>query len=163
MVVSEMRSYIFTKAEKSVLHKWLARKLLRENSALLHTTLGRVRRAEPNLIRDFRLFSLVLRRLRLSHKLRRLRGRMDTTLALAPIYLHIPETGLISYLKLIRPLEEAQSLANDEHLPAECRLKAVEIAAKTARALIRAKDEERHELNMELEELKKLVGSKQLE
>lgn len=158
-----MRSYIFTEAEKSVLHKWLAGKLLRENSALLHTTLGRLRRAQPNLIRDLKLFTLVLRRLRLSHKLRRLRGRMDTTLALAPIHLHIPETALISYLKLRLTLEQAQSMANDEHLSAECRLKAVEIAAKTARALIRAEDKERDELNAELEELKKLAGSKQLE
>lgn len=88
---------------------------------------------------------------------------MDTTLALAPIHLHIPETALISYLKLRLTLEQAQSMANDEHLSAECRLKAVEIAAKTARALIRAEDKERDELNAELEELKKLAGSKQLE
>ena len=149
-----MRTYIFTEAERKALHQWLSGRLAREESALLHTTLGRLRRAESQLIQEFWLFTLVLRRLQLTPKLRRRRGEMDTALALSPIPIHIPDSQIYTYIKLIQPFNEAQSTANDEEAPTEIRLKAVELAAKIGRALTGASEAKPETLKNKLEELK---------
>ena len=60
-----MRTYIFTEAERDALHRWLSGTLTRAESPLLHTTLGRLRRSEKQLIQDLRLLTLALRRLHL--------------------------------------------------------------------------------------------------
>ena len=60
-----MRTYIFTEAERDALHRWLSGAMTREESPLLHTTLGRLRRSEKQLIQDLRLLTLALRRLHL--------------------------------------------------------------------------------------------------
>ena len=66
-----MRTYIFTQKEREALHEWLKGNLKREESNLLHTTLTRVRRAEANLIRDFKLLALTIKKLNLTPKPKR--------------------------------------------------------------------------------------------
>lgn len=158
--VSEMRTYIFTEAERKVLHQWLSGTLAREESPLLHTTLGRLRRSERQIIQDLRLFTLALRRLHLIPKLRKRREDMETTLALAPIPIHTPENQIRTYIKLIRPFREAQSIANDQEATTENRLRAIELAAKIGRALIDISEDKPDYLINQLEKFKKHTTQK---
>ena len=106
-----MRTYIFTEAEREALHLWLSGTMTRAESPLLHTTLGRLRRSEKQLIQDLRLLTLALRRLRLAPKLRRSPEDTETTLTLAPVPIHTSEEQTRTYIKLIQPFNEAQSIA----------------------------------------------------
>jgi hypothetical protein len=150
-----MRTHIFTDAERDVLHRWLSGTLTRGESPFLHTTLGRLRRSEKTLIQDLRLLTLALRRLHLAPKLRRRTDDMDTTLALAPIPIHPPEDQKRTYIKLIQPFNEAQSIANDQETTTENRLRATELAARIGAALAGADEDEPDELVNQLEKLKK--------
>lgn len=131
-----MRTYIFTQKEREALHEWLKGNLKREESNLLHTTLTRVRRAEANLIRDFKLLALTIKKLNLTPKLRR-HKELYITLTVAPITIKVPEARLQEYLQLIGAFHKAQEIANDEHTPIQTRLKAIEKAAKIAQTLIK--------------------------
>ena len=154
-----MRTHIFTDAERDALHRWLSGTLTRADSPLLHTTLGRLRRSEKRLIRDIRLFTLALRRLRLAPKLRRRADDMDTTLNLAPIPIHPPRDQIRSYIRLIRPFHEAQSMANDPEAATERRLRATELAARIGAALTGTGEDEPDELVNQLEKLKQESAS----
>jgi hypothetical protein len=149
-----MRTHIFTEAEREALHRWLSGTLTRGESPLLHTTLGRLRRSEKQLIQDLRLFTLALRRLHLTPKLRKRRDDMETTLALAPIPIHTPENQTKTYIKLIQPFNEAQSIANDQETTTENRLRAIELAAKIGIALIGISEDKPDYLINKLEKLK---------
>jgi len=155
-----MRSYIFTESEKEVLYKWLSGRLHREDSALLHTTLGRLRRSESNLIKEFRLFTLAVKRLHLSPKIRTREGDLDRSLAIL-ISMHIPKTRLLSYVKLAKSLSDAQKIANDSNITTEHRLSAAKIAAEISTALIGAKEEKYERLEAALEELKRSIQEHQ--
>jgi hypothetical protein len=54
-----------------------------------------------------------MRRLHLTPKLRRRRDDRETTLTLAPIPINASEDQTKTYIKLIQPFNEAQSIAND--------------------------------------------------
>ena len=149
-----MRTHIFTDAERDALLRWLSGTLARADSPLLHTTLGRLRRSEKRLIQDIRLLTLALRRLRLQPKLRRRPDDMDTTLSLAPIPIHPPRDRIITYISLIRPFHEAQTMANDRDAATGRRLKAIELAARIGAALAGAGEDEPDELVDQLEKLK---------
>jgi hypothetical protein len=154
-----MRTHIFTDAERDALHRWLSGTLNRADSPLLHTTLGRLRRSEKRLIQDIRLFTLALRRLRLAPKLRRRPDDMDATLSLAPILIHPPRDRIITYISLIRPFYEAQTMANDHEATTGRRLKAIEMAARIGAALAGAGEDEPDELVDQLEKLKREPAS----
>jgi hypothetical protein len=149
-----MRTHIFTEAEREALHQWLSGTLTREESPLLHTTLGLLRRSEKQIIQDLRLFTLALRRLHLTPKLRKRREDMETALAVAPIPIHTPENQIKTYIKLIQPFNEAQSIANDQETTTENRLRAIELAAKIGRALIDLSEDKPDYLINQLEKLK---------
>ena len=149
-----MRTYIFTEAERDALHRWLSGNLTRAESPLLHTTLGRLRRSEKQLIQDLRLLTLALRRLHLTPKLRRRTADMETTLTLAPISIHTPENQTQTYIKLIQPFNEAQSIANDQETTTENRLRAIELAAKIGTALTGISEDKPDHLINQLEKLK---------
>ncbi len=149
-----MRTYIFTEAEREALHNWLSGTLKRTDSPLLHTTLGRLRRSEKNLISDIRLFTLTARRLHLAPKLRRRTDDMDTTINLAPIPIHPTPDRVRAYITLIKPLNEAQTIANDKTEPTMRRLRATELAARMGAALInKTRDNHKH-LVKQIEKLK---------
>ena len=149
-----MRTYIFTEAEREALHQWLAGTLPRRESTLLHTTLGRLRRSEKPLIQDLRLLTLAMRRLHLTPKLRRRTADMETTLTLAPIPIHTSENQTQTYIKLIQPFNEAQSIANDQETTTENRLRAIELAAKIGIALTGISEDKPDHLINQLEKLK---------
>jgi len=131
-----MRTYIFTQKEREALHEWLKGNMKREESNLLHTTLTRVRRAEANLIRDFKLLALTIKKLNLTPKPRR-HKELYITLTVAPITIKVPEARFQEYLQLIGAFRKAQEIANDEHTLIQTRLKAIEKAAKIAQTLIK--------------------------
>jgi len=149
-----MRTYIFTEAERDALHRWLSGAMTREESPLLHTTLGRLRRSEKQLIQDLRLLTLALRRLHLTPKLRRRPEDMETTLTLAPVPIHTPEDQKRTYIKLIQPFNEAQKIANDQQTTTENRLRAIELAAKIGAALTGTGADKPDHLINQLESLK---------
>jgi hypothetical protein len=149
-----MRTHIFTDAERDALHRWLSGTLTREESTLLHTTLGRLRRSEKGLIQDLRLLTLALRRLHLTPKLRRRTADMETTLTIAPVPIHTPEDQKRTYIKLIQPFNEAQTIANDQQATTENRLRAIELAAKMGAALTGISEDEPDYLINQLEKLK---------
>ena len=149
-----MRTYIFTEAERDALHRWLSGTLTRAESPLLHTTLGRLRRSEKQLVQDLRLLTLALRRLHLTPKLRRRPEDMGTTLTLAPVPIHIPGDQKRTYIKLIQPFSEAQTIANDPQTATENRLRAIELAAKIGAALIGVGEDKPDHLINQLEKLK---------
>jgi hypothetical protein len=149
-----MRTHIFTEAEREALHRWLSGTLTRAESPLLHTTLGRLRRSEKGLIQDLRLLTLALKRLHLTPKLRRRKEDMETTLTLAPIPIHTPEDQKRTYIKLIQPFNEAQTIANDQETTTENRLRATELAAKIGIALIGISEDKPDYLINQLENLK---------
>lgn len=154
-----MRTYIFTEAEREALHRWLSGALNRTDSPFLHTTLGRLRRSEKHLIRDIRLFTLAARRLHLAPKLRRRTDDMDTTLNLAPIPIHPPQDQIRAYITLIQPLNEAQTIANDQEESTKRRLRAAELAARMGAALIGKNGDEVGHLINQLEKLKQEPAS----
>ena len=154
-----MRTHIFTDAERDALHRWLSGTLTRADSPLLHTTLGRLRRSEKRLIQDIRLLTLALRRLRLQPKLRRRPDDMDTTLSLAPIPIHPPRDQKRTYISLIRPFHEAQTMANNPEAAAGRRLRAAELAARIGAALTGTGKDEPDELVNQLEKLKQEPAS----
>lgn len=149
-----MRTHIFTEAERDALHRWLSGTLTRAESPFLHTTLGRLRRSEKGLIQDLRLLTLALRRLHLTPKLRRRRNDMETTLTLAPIPIQTPEDQKRTYIKLIQPFNEAQTIANDQETATENRLRAIELAAKIGVALMGISEDKPDYLINQLEKLK---------
>lgn len=104
IAVSEMRSYIFTEREREALKEWLTGKISRGESTLLHTTLTRIRRAEANLLRDFKLLALPLKKLRRTPKPRRRKRRLYATLTIAPTLIETLETQLQEYVMLIGAL-----------------------------------------------------------
>ena len=156
-----MRTYIFTENERKALHQWLSGAIARQESTLLHTTLGRLRRSEKQLIQDIRLLTIALRRLHHTPKLRRRREDTDTILTIAPIPIQPTETELHSYVKLIQPFNEAQSISNDEERTTETRLRAVELAAKIGIALIGISEDKPDHLINQLEKLKQRTTRKQ--
>jgi hypothetical protein len=154
-----MRNYIFTESEKKVLIKWLSGSLHREDSALLHTTLGRLRRNQSSLIKELRLFILATKRLRLSPKIRTREGDLDTSLAIL-IPIQIPKTRTLAYMKLAQLLPDAQNIANDSSIDTEHRLDAAKIAAEISMTIIGVKEEKIEKLETALEELKEKLPKK---
>lgn len=151
-----MRSYIFTDAEKKILINWLTGRITRSESTLLHTTLGRLRRGESSLIKDFKLFSLAVRKLRLGPKPRMRNGEPDLTFIVTPIQIRIPKKEKQKHMWFKIPLTKAYSIANDENLPSEHRLRAIEIAVQLSRALMENREPPKYEeIEAELEKLKK--------
>ncbi len=156
---TNMRSYIFTQSEKEVLYEWLKGGLHREESALLHTTLGRLRRNESKLLDELRLLILATRRLHSSPKIRRREGDRDTTLTINPIKVHVANLTPPTYVKLIELFLDAQRIANNHRIAPKHRLTATKIAAEIGSALTGTDEKRHHELVAELEELKKeLIG-----
>jgi hypothetical protein len=153
-----MRTYIFTDAEREALSRWLTGALTREESPILHTTLGRLRRSEKPLLQDIRLLTLAIRRLHHTPRLRRRTADTETTLAIAPIPIRTPEDR--TYIRLIQPLNEAQKIANDPQIPTETRLRATELAAKIGTALTGAGEEQPDQLIDQLEGLKQRTAKK---
>jgi hypothetical protein len=147
-----MRTYIFTKAERQVLTQWLTNRLQREESPLLHTTLTRLRRAENQLVKDLKLFTLTAKRLHLSPKLRKHRDETYTTLTITTI--PIQSSNIKAYVKLINTLEEAEQIANNENTSPLNRLKATQIAAETGISLLGAGYMKHESLKDRLKELK---------
>jgi hypothetical protein len=155
-----MRTHIFTDAERDALHRWLSGTLKREESPLLHTNLGRLRRSEKPLIQDLRLLTLALRRLHNAPKLRRRTADTETTLALAPIPIQPPEDQKRTYIRLIQPFNEAQKIANNRQTPTEDRLGAAELAARIGATLTGAGDDKPDHLIDQLEDLKQRTTKK---
>ena len=133
-----MRTYIFTKAERQVITQWLINNLQREESPLLHTTLTRLRKAENQLLKDLKLFTLTLKRLHISPKLRKHRKETYTTLTIAPILIEISDRK--TYVKLANTLNQAEQTANNENISTLNRLKAAQTAAEIAIRLLGAGD-----------------------
>ena len=133
-----MRTYIFTKAERQVMTQWLTSNLQREESPLLHTTLTRLRKAENQLLKDLKLFTLTIKRLHISPKLRKHRNETYTTLTIAPILIEIPDRK--TYVKLVNTLNEAEQIANNENISTLNRLEAAQTAAEIAIRLLGAVD-----------------------
>ena len=133
-----MRTYIFTKAERQVITQWLINNLQREESPLLHTTLTRLRKAENQLLKDLKLFTLTLKRLHISPKLRKHRNEIYTTLTIAPILIEISDRK--TYVKLANTLNQAEQTANNENISTLDRLKAARTAAEIAIRLLGAGD-----------------------
>ena len=133
-----MRTYIFTKAERQVITQWLINNLQREESPLLHTTLTRLRKAENQLLKDLKLFTLTLKRLHISPKLRKHRKETYTTLTIAPILIEISDRK--TYVKLVNTLNQAEQTANNENISTLNRLKAAQTAAEIAIRLLGAGD-----------------------
>jgi hypothetical protein len=84
---------------------------------------------------------------------------MDATLSLAPILIHPPRDRIITYISLIRPFYEAQTMANDQKATTGRRLKAIEMAARIGAALAGAGEDEPDELVDQLEKLKREPAS----
>ena len=79
---------------------------------------------------------------------------METTLTLAPVPINTPEDQKRTYIKLIQPFNEAQTIANDQRTTTENRLRAIELAAKMGAALTGTNEDKPDHLINQLEKLK---------